>query len=151
MPVIRELSEAVEVERVQRQRRSWVWVDAGALANQSGLSTGWVMSSASEWRWVCLGFLSYISEVFFFPFSFLWWLSVQRGVCNNFFFFFEWFISMFPIEIEFFLVALLLRQIFVFFFQKSNVSAQLSSSWLLFWLTSKSLPTHLFLFHPAFW
>lgn len=116
MPVIRELSEAVEVGRVQRQRRSWVWVDAGALANQSGLSTGWVMSSASEWRWVCLGFLSYISEVFFFfPFSFLWWLSVQRGVCNKFFFFFEWFISMFPIVIEFFLVALFLRQIFVFF------------------------------------
>lgn len=48
MPVIRELSEAVEVGRVQRQRGSWVWVDAGALANQSGLSTGWVMSSASE-------------------------------------------------------------------------------------------------------
>lgn len=106
-----------------------VWVDAGTLG------AGWVSSSASEWSWACLGFLSYIISELFFPFSFLCDYLHKRVFVTTFFFFLERFINIFLIERGFSLVALFLRQIFVFFPRRVmyllNYHLGFCSDWLL--------------------
>lgn len=119
-----------------------------ALSIRSGLAAGWASNPASGRRWGCLGLfsLSYvISELYFFFLS--WWLSLQRCTCSPQLWFLKRFMNTFPMGRESFFSWIIHKCDFCgFFYCKGNLSAQLFTSCLLFWQTSKSLPGHPFPF-----